>query len=80
MKEICVLGKGDSDFDQLVRVTEQAATELGQPFTLKCVTDETEIMFFGVTLTPALVINDGVRVMGRVPDLDEVKRVIDMVE
>lgn len=80
MKEIIILGKDEAECEGLFGDAKKAAEELGAPFTIEKVTDPTEIMMFGVTLTPAIVINDGVRAMGRVPDFDEVKKLIDMVQ
>lgn len=80
MKEILVLGKDDAECDSLFADARAAAEELGKPFTIQKVTDPTEIMMFGVTLTPAVVINDGVRAMGRVPSYDELMKLIDMVQ
>lgn len=80
MKEILVLGKDDAECEALFAETRLAAEELGKPFTIQKVTDPTEIMMFGVTLTPAIVINDGVRAMGRVPSYEELRNLIDMVQ
>jgi protein-disulfide isomerase len=40
------------------------------------VTDLKQIMSFGVMMTPALVVDGQVKVVGKVPSVDEIKKII----
>lgn len=80
MKEMIVLAKNEAEGEAMMNLARLAAEGLEIQFTLTLETDKTEIMMHGVTLTPALVIDDAVRIMGRVPDLAEMEHIIDMVQ
>lgn len=80
MKELIVLAKDEAEGEAMMNLARLAAEGLEIQFTLSLVTDKTEVMMHGVTLTPALVIDDAVRIMGRVPDLAEMEHIIDMVQ
>jgi small redox-active disulfide protein 2 len=58
------------------QATEQAAQALGLPYELEKITDLKQIMSFGVMLTPALVVDGKVKVSGKVPSVDEVKKLL----
>ncbi len=73
MKKLQVLGSGCPKCKELAARVEQAATELGLQFELTKVTDLAQIMQFGVMMTPALVVDGQVRVVGKVPDLEAIK-------
>jgi protein-disulfide isomerase len=49
---------------------------LGLPYELQKVTDLKEIMSFGVMFTPALVVDGQVKVAGKVPSLEDVKKLL----
>lgn len=53
-----------------------AIAEAGVWADLQKVEDPVAIMGYGVTLTPALIINDYVQVSGRVPSQEEVTEII----
>jgi hypothetical protein len=57
-------------------ITEQAAQDLGLPYELEKVTDVTRYADFGVMFTPALVVDGVVKLSGKVPSLDEVRRLL----
>lgn len=76
MLTIQILGTGCPKCMKLAEVAEQAARELGLAFELKKVTDINEIISFGVMTTPALAVNGVVKVAGRVPSVDEVKKLL----
>jgi len=80
MKELIVLAKNEEQGQALFEGTKAAAEQLKIAYSLRMETNATEIMMHGVTLTPALVIDDAVRVMGRVPEHDELVSIIDMVQ
>lgn len=73
---IQVLGPGCYRCAELAESAEQAAKELGLDFRLEKVTDLAEMMKFGVMMTPALVVDGRVKTAGRVPSLEELKRLL----
>lgn len=70
--EIKVLGTGCAKCNMLEQVTKDAVSQLGLDVEVTKVTDMAEIMGYGVMSTPALVVDDQVRLAGRVPKVDEV--------
>ncbi len=73
MKKIQVLGTGCPKCRQLYEATERAAAELGIECELQKVTDVNDILAFGVMMTPALVVDGAVKVVGKVPPQEELK-------
>lgn len=71
---IKVLGSGCSNCKKLEENTRKAIEELGIEATIEKVTDFKEIMAYGVMKTPALVVDEKVKIMGRVPSPDEIKK------
>jgi hypothetical protein len=57
-------------------VAEQAARDLGIQYDLEKVTDVRRYPDFGVMFTPALVVDGVVRLSGKVPSLDEAKKLL----
>ena len=76
MKQLLILGIGCSKCGKLYEVTERAAKELGVPYEINKVTDLKQIMALRVMVTPALVVDGTVKVAGRVPSVDEIKKLI----
>ena len=76
MKKLQVLGTGCAKCLKLAETTKAAAEELGIEYELIKVTDLNEIMTFGVMMTPALVVDGEVKVAGKVPGLDELKKLL----
>ena len=74
--KIQILGTGCAKCTKLYEVTEQAAQSLGLQYELEKVTDLNRIMSFGVMTTPALVVDNAVKVAGKVPSLDELKSIL----
>ncbi len=74
--KLTVIGPGCSRCKALAQLTEQAAKELGVQYELNKVTDLKQIMAFGVVMTPALAVDGTVKLAGRVPSLDEVKKLL----
>jgi small redox-active disulfide protein 2 len=60
----------------LAEATEQAAQALGQEYQLEKVTDLKQIMAFGVMTTPALAVDGQVKVAGRIPSVEEIKKML----
>lgn len=71
---IKVLGTGCTKCNKLESNTRKAIEEMGIDATIEHITDMKEIMSYGVMKTPALVIDEKVKVMGRVPSSDDIKK------
>ena len=76
MKKIQVLGPGCPKCVELAKRTADAAKALGGDFEIEKVSELNKIMAFGVMITPALVVDGEVKVVGQVPSLDEIKKII----
>jgi small redox-active disulfide protein 2 len=76
MTKIQILGSGCAKCRQLTAVTEQAAQDLGLPYELEKVTDIARYADFGVLFTPALVVDGVVKLSGKVPSLDDAKKLL----
>ena len=72
MLKIQVLGTGCPKCKKLAENAEAAAKGLGVEYTLEKVTDITEIMKFGVMMTPALAVDGKVKLVGKVPAPNEI--------
>jgi small redox-active disulfide protein 2 len=72
-KTLHVLGPGCARCKMLAENARAAARELGIPFELFEVTDIEEILKFDVLMTPALVVDGEVRLVGKVLSKDEIK-------
>ena len=73
MKTLEILGPGCDRCEALAANAEAAAEELGIEFELIRVTDVYEIMQFEVMMTPALVVDGEVKIVGRVAPIEEIK-------
>jgi len=76
MKKIEVLGPGCPKCEKLAEYADQAARELGIAYQLVKVTDIMEITSRGVIMTPGLVVDGVVKVVGKVPSIDEIKNLL----
>ena len=74
--KIQILGSGCAKCRQLTAVAEQAAQDLGLEYELEKVTDIKRYADFGIMFTPALVVDGTVKLSGRVPSLDEAKKLL----
>lgn len=74
MKKIQILGTGCPKCKKLAENVEAAAKALDLEYELEKVTDINAILSFGVVLPPALVIDGEVKVAGRVPPVEEIKK------
>ncbi len=73
---IQVLGTGCAKCKTLYELANRAVQELGVDALVEKVEDIQKIMTFQVLMLPGLVIDGYVKVAGRVPSLEEVKRLI----
>jgi small redox-active disulfide protein 2 len=76
MKKIQILGAGCPKCKKLAETAEAAAKALGLEYELTKVTDIKEIMKFGVMMTPALVVDGKVKIVGKVPAADEIIKML----
>lgn len=76
MKKIQILGTGCPKCKKLVENAEIAAKDLGIEYSLEKVTEISEIMKFGVMMTPALAIDGQVKSVGKVISPDEIKKML----
>ena len=74
--DIKILGTGCAKCKKLEEVTKAAADQLGIQYTIEKITDLEKIMAYSVMSTPSLVVNGIVKVSGRVPDKDEVQKLL----
>ncbi len=71
-----ILGTGCPKCKKLAENTEAAAKALGLDYQLEKVTEITKIMAFGVMITPALVVDGQVKVAGKVPSPEDIKKML----
>lgn len=77
MKKIQILGTGCPKCKQLAENAEAAAKALGLEYELVKVTEINEIMKFGVMMTPALAVDGEVKLVGKVPPADQIRKVLE---
>jgi small redox-active disulfide protein 2 len=68
---IKILGSGCAKCNRLEQLTRDAVAELGIDATFEHVRDMDQIMTYPIMTTPALVIDEQVKVAGRMPGRDE---------
>jgi small redox-active disulfide protein 2 len=76
MKKIQILGTGCPKCKKLFEASQQAVKELGIEAEVTKVEDINEIMKFNIMMTPALAIDGEVKVVGRIPKPEEIKKMI----
>jgi small redox-active disulfide protein 2 len=73
---IQVLGTGCAKCKTLYETVNKAVQETGVDAFIEKVEDIQKIMAFEILMTPGLVIDGHVKTAGRLPNLDEVKKLI----
>jgi small redox-active disulfide protein 2 len=73
---IQILGMGCAKCAKLEERARQAAAESGLDVQIEKVKDLQQIMAFGVLVTPALVVDGVVKVAGRVPMVEDIKKML----
>ena len=76
MKKIQILGTGCPKCKMLAENAKEAMQGIEGEFEIEKVTEINEIMKFGVMMTPALAIDGEVKVSGKVPSPDEIKKML----
>lgn len=76
MDKIKILGTGCPKCKALEKVTRQAVEELSLQAEISKVEDIIDIMKYNLMRTPGLVMNEKVILSGRVPTVNEVKKLL----
>jgi small redox-active disulfide protein 2 len=74
--KIQILGSGCAKCRALAEVADQAARDMGLAYELEKITDVNRFADFGVMFTPAMAVDGAVKVSGKVPSLDEAKKLL----
>lgn len=72
--KIEVLGTGCAKCKKVKELAEQAVKETGVDAEVVKVEDFDEILNYGVMITPGLVVDGDVKVAGKVPSLEDIKK------
>lgn len=73
MKKIQILGTGCPKCKKLAETAETAAKELEIEYELVKVDDINDILAFGVMMTPTLAVDGEVKIVGKIPTVEEMK-------
>jgi len=73
---IKVLGTGCTNCKKLEENAREAVKELGIDASIEKVENFQDIVAYGVMKTPALVIDEEVKVMGRVSSVEDIKKIL----
>jgi len=76
MKLIQVLGPGCAKCEKLKKNAEQAVQQAGVEAMVEKVTDINVITGFGVMMTPALVIDGEVKIVGKVASAADIQKLL----
>ncbi len=74
--DIKILGPGCPKCQKLESNTKLAVEELGLDAQIGHVTDVNEIADYGVFMTPGLVVDGEVKIVGKVANVEEIKKVL----
>jgi small redox-active disulfide protein 2 len=77
MKLVQVLGPGCPKCEKLKQNAEEAVRQSGTEATVEKITDINVITGFGVMMTPALVIDGEVKMVGKLASPDEIKQLLE---
>jgi small redox-active disulfide protein 2 len=77
---IQVLGTGCKKCKTLYEAAKQAVQETGIDAEVEKIEDIQQIMAFDLIMTPGLVINGEVKVAGRLPTVEEIKKLIQVAK
>ena len=76
MMELKILGTGCPKCIKLEERTRKAADEMGIEYQLEKVTDIQKIMSYRVMMTPSLVVNNEVKIAGKVPMVKDIQEIL----
>jgi len=72
--EIKILGPGCSKCNQTEKIVKEVVAEAGVDAKIEKVTDLMEIAGYGVLGTPAVIVNEKVKSVGKVPGKEDIKK------
>ncbi|SMP44814.1 thioredoxin family protein [Desulfonatronum lacustre] len=70
--KIKVLGPGCAKCSEVERIVREAVAESGKAVEVEKITDMQEFMKYGVFSTPAVIVDDQVKAVGKVPGKKDV--------
>ena len=73
---IKILGSGCPNCQKLEANTKKAVEEIGIDAKVEKITDFTKIAQYGAMGMPALVIDEQLKISGRIPDIEEIKSLL----
>ena len=73
MKKIQILGTGCAKCKQVEAIVRSTVAEMGIDATVEKIEDIEKIMEYNVLVTPVLVIDEEIKIKGRVPSAPEVR-------
>ncbi|MCB0551971.1 MAG: TM0996/MTH895 family glutaredoxin-like protein [Phaeodactylibacter sp.] len=76
MKNIKILGPGCPKCKRTEALVLKALEELGVEAKVEKVEDMQQILAYNILSTPAVVIDEEVRIKGRIPSLEELKAIL----
>ncbi|NUM25676.1 MAG: TM0996/MTH895 family glutaredoxin-like protein [Candidatus Buchananbacteria bacterium] len=76
---IKILGSGCPNCQRLEVNTRLAVSELGLNATVEKITDFEKIVQYGALSMPALVIDEQLKIAGRIPNVEEIKDLLQYV-
>jgi small redox-active disulfide protein 2 len=76
VKQIKILGTGCPKCEKLAELVKRVAEASGIEFNLEKVTNIDEIMKYRVMMTPALVVDGIIKVVGKVPSEEDIKKML----
>ena len=71
-----ILGPGCPKCAKLMEEAEKAAKALGVEYEIEKIKDIREMVKFGVMATPSLAVNGKVKSVGRVLDMEQIKKIL----
>ncbi|HOT29383.1 MAG TPA: thioredoxin family protein [Candidatus Ozemobacteraceae bacterium] len=74
--KIQILGMGCAKCHKLTAIAMQAADELNLTYEIVKVTEPNDIVNFGVMMTPAMAVDGAVKVAGKIPTVEEMKKLL----
>lgn len=78
MRLVQILGTGCAKCEKLKHNAEQAVKSAGIEATVEKVTDIGTITSFGVMITPAVVVDGEVKLMGKLASPDEIRQLLEI--
>lgn len=76
MKTIKILGTGCPNCIKTIENVEKAASETGEKIEIIKVDDIMDIMKYDIMRTPAVVLDEEVKIFGRIPSVEEIKTLL----